>query len=271
MKHKFIGEACVYCGAEATTKDHILGRKFFLIGQRDNLPQVPACRDCNGRKAKYEAYLMTVLPFGAKHPEAAKTLSALVPGRLEKNHKLRRKLEKGFSESGGTSVPIEHESLEALFAMIAKALLWIHYGVRCGTGFDAIGSIFHDQGEAFFRSVIGKGGQPVKRDFGDGAFSYEGSQATDCPEATLWRFTVYGGVSFADSRMPGTASLAVAVTGPEKMIQNLRYRSVLNDPKPPKPGRNDQCPCLSGKKFKKCHGSLTATGSADHPLWFERD
>ena len=24
--------------------------------------------------------------------------------------------------------------------------------------------------------------------------------------------------------------------------------------KPPKVGRNDPCPCGSGKKFKKCHG-----------------
>jgi uncharacterized protein YecA (UPF0149 family) len=24
---------------------------------------------------------------------------------------------------------------------------------------------------------------------------------------------------------------------------------------PPKIGRNDQCPCGSGKKYKKCHGT----------------
>jgi uncharacterized protein YchJ len=26
----------------------------------------------------------------------------------------------------------------------------------------------------------------------------------------------------------------------------------------PKLGRNDQCPCGSGKKFKKCHGTAAA-------------
>lgn len=25
----------------------------------------------------------------------------------------------------------------------------------------------------------------------------------------------------------------------------------------PKPGRNEPCPCGSGKKYKRCHGSLT--------------
>jgi uncharacterized protein YecA (UPF0149 family) len=32
---------------------------------------------------------------------------------------------------------------------------------------------------------------------------------------------------------------------------------ILNFPEPQKPikvGRNDRCPCGSGKKFKKCHG-----------------
>ncbi len=28
-----------------------------------------------------------------------------------------------------------------------------------------------------------------------------------------------------------------------------------------KVGRNDPCPCGSGKKFKKCHGSVTAQAS----------
>lgn len=26
----------------------------------------------------------------------------------------------------------------------------------------------------------------------------------------------------------------------------------------PKPGRNDPCPCGSGRKFKKCHGAAAA-------------
>jgi SWIM/SEC-C metal-binding protein len=36
------------------------------------------------------------------------------------------------------------------------------------------------------------------------------------------------------------------------------FERALNPPEPvraaPTPGRNDPCPCGSGKKFKKCHG-----------------
>ena len=38
------------------------------------------------------------------------------------------------------------------------------------------------------------------------------------------------------------------VTGDELKNPTVRYEI-------PKPGRNDPCPCGSGKKYKKCHGS----------------
>jgi uncharacterized protein len=44
-------------------------------------------------------------------------------------------------------------------------------------------------------------------------------------------------------------------------VQDLRCYWVQNAPRPetrrvaPQPGRNDPCPCGSGKKFKKCHGA----------------
>ena len=63
---------------------------------------------------------MTVLPFGAKNVDATKILSELVPPRLEKNAKLRRKLVRGYDRSGGTSIPFDHKPLIGLFSMIAK-------------------------------------------------------------------------------------------------------------------------------------------------------
>jgi hypothetical protein len=97
MNHKFRGQQCVYCGAEAETSDHTIGRNFFLVERRSDLPQVPACRRCNNEKSKHENYLMIVLAFGAKHPDAAENLRTLVAHRLENkaNAKLLRKLQKG--------------------------------------------------------------------------------------------------------------------------------------------------------------------------------
>jgi len=48
-------------------------------------------------------------------------------------------------------------------------------------------------------------------------------------------------------------------------VQDLRIYWVDHAPRPatrhvpPTPGRNDPCPCGSGKKYKKCHGAAAST------------
>jgi hypothetical protein len=257
MKHKFDGQTCIYCNdTQAESSDHVVGRKFFLEQRRGNLPQVPACKRCNNRKSELEAYLMTVLPFGAKNADAAEILAKLVPPRLEKNAKLERKLRRGYERSGGTAIPFEHKPLEELFAMIAKALAFQYFGVRLGSGYSSIASLFTNEGEEFFSRMLSSGKKHVAGDLGEGTFKYEGAQSKDDPQLTMWRFEIYGGVDFGgDPNVYGPSSLAIAVTGRSEMIGNLFYSSFLKDRKAPEVGRNDPCPCGSGKKHKKCHGS----------------
>ncbi len=256
-RNKMAGLRCVYCGAEASTSDHAVARKFFLVERRDNLPQVPACWKCNNRKSQLESYLMTVLPFGGKHPDAGKHLATLVPARLEKNQKLRRKLARGLDRSGGTSIPFDGKQLEEYLEMVARALAWKHYGIQLGEGHSAIASMFRDGAdEAFAELRAGRFTNEVRGDLGEQTFMYVGSQLHSNPEVTMWRFWFYGGIDFADPRTPEPASVAVAVTGPIATIRNLRYISAKKDHNPRKVGRNDPCPCGSGKKHKKCHGAV---------------
>jgi len=242
----------------------VVGRKFFLEGRRGNLPQVPACKRCNNRKSELEAYLMTVLPFGAKNADAAEILAKLVPPRLEKNAKLQRKLRRGYERSGGTAIPFEHKPLEELFAMIAKALAFQYFGVRLGNGYSSIASLFANEGAGFFAQMLSTGKARVSGDFGEGTFKYDGAQSKDDPQLTMWRFEIYGGVDFGgDPNVNGPSSLAIAVTGRSEMIGNLFYSSFLKDRKAPKVGRNDPCPCGSGRKHKKCHGSVARIEARD--------
>jgi hypothetical protein len=92
MRNSFRGLPCVYCGAPATTDDHVIAAKFFLEPQRGNLPEVPACERCNNEKSHLEDYLMVVLGFGATHPDATVNLDTLVRRRLENNLRLKREL-----------------------------------------------------------------------------------------------------------------------------------------------------------------------------------
>ncbi len=205
---------------------------------------------------------MVVLPFGAKNADAAEILRKLALPRLENkaNAKLLRKLQKGYAGSGGTSIPFDHEPMEELFEMMAKALAWQHFGVRLGEGYSATASLFTNEGENFFEQMLSSGTNHVSGDLGEGTFTFEGAQAPQYPEFTVWRFRIYGGVDFGgDPNVCGPSSLAIAVTGRLEMIRNLRYASFLKNRNAPKVGRNDPCPCGSGEKHKKCHGSVVKT------------
>ncbi len=257
MRNAFRGLPCVYCGAPATSDDHVIAAKFFLEPQRRDLPEVPACQRCNNEKSHLEDYLMVVLGFGAKHPDAKVNLDTLVRRRLENNLRLKRELEAGFD---GVKIPFDHpEKIETLFAMIAQGLAWYHWKVLLKPGFSAIASLFHDSGAPFFTHMLAGWGTPIRvsDDLGNGTFVYEGAQATDVPEATVWRFQMYGGITFGgDPKRPGPASLAVAVTGRDSAIRNLRFKGAVAHRDSKKIGRNESCPCGSGKKYKRCHGGI---------------
>ena len=66
----------------------------------------------------------------------------------------------------------------------------------------------------------------VTQNFGDGTLIYEGIQAKDYAQFTLWRFLVYGGLNFAEtSREPnGKHCIIFAVTGPRAPLDNFWAR-----------------------------------------------
>jgi len=56
-----------------------------------------------------------------------------------------------------------------------------------------------------------------------------------------------------------------------KRERDLVYSAPAKEARPParapadRVGRNDPCPCGSGKKYKKCHGSGEGSGTAPRP------
>jgi hypothetical protein len=53
--------SCVYCGKQATTKDHVIPRCLLEKPFPPNLPTVPSCRTCNEGYSEDEAYFLAVL------------------------------------------------------------------------------------------------------------------------------------------------------------------------------------------------------------------
>jgi hypothetical protein len=220
VSKKYKGKVCVYCSKElATTSDHVFAREFFLVKHRDGLPQAPACNRCNGEKAKIEHYLTTVIPFGGLHRDASAILRTMVPKRLERNSKLRRHLERGFT---GEKIPLEPGQIERLFAFISKGLLWHHWRTVLEVDDGVAVTMIQAAGVAVINNTLArlKPKDHIYADLGEGTFIYEGIQTIDSPRSTFWRFLMYGGACFADSsRDPdGRNSLILAVTGPKSLM-----------------------------------------------------
>jgi hypothetical protein len=236
MSKKFKGECCAYCAKrDAITRDHVFSREFFLLSERDDLPQVPACVECNNDKSKLEHYLTAVLPFGGRHSAAAQNLASMVPKRLSKNAKLHRELASGqqraeISTTRGQSVevmtvPIDGERVEQLFAMIAKGLVWHHWKVYLGNDCVVRAQTVTRFGEQYFDELIFRRNarDRVQVSLGQGAFEYEGVLATDNSDLTAWRFSIYGGLAACED--PATpenfGSQIIVLTGPKALVEAI--------------------------------------------------
>lgn len=229
MGKGYKGKRCVYClEAEADDGDHVLSRQFVLPEHRDNLPKVPACRRCNNEKSKLEHYLTAVMPFGGRHGEAGRNLAEQVPGRLDKNERLRRELVEGaerylVTKNGGswervTKVPLDGRALESLFEYVTRGLAWHHWHLTFGPKFIVRAAFL---GEAARRPVEGlmvKNAERVRGNLGGGAFEYEGAMAWDKSGLTVWRMSLYGVVVAGDGGGAGReakCSAAHCITAPK--------------------------------------------------------
>lgn len=204
MSKKYRGKSCTYCVEQpATQPDHVFAREFFLPNRRSNLPKVPACQACNNDKGKLEHYLTSVLPFGGHHADATTNLSEMVPSRLAKNALLHRQLGAGQSRTwarfGGLfvpsmTVPIDSSKIDALFRYIVKGLVWHHWRVLLAPNASAWAGILSAHGEKLFKRMLALNGHRVSGNLGEGTFVYEGLQAPDIPEMSVWTFSIYGGL-----------------------------------------------------------------------------
>jgi hypothetical protein len=71
-------------------------------------------------------------------------------------------------------------------------------------------------GEEFFDDLFSLAtDKRVRGDLGHGTFQYEGSQAMDWPNITVWRIEVYGGLRFVEQADSDISSSRIGVlTGP---------------------------------------------------------
>jgi hypothetical protein len=207
----------------------VIARGFFLPEDRDNLPQVPACDACNGKKSALETDLMAILPLGARHSSAERNMREMVPGRLEKNRRVHRQLGQGqgrvwVQDDSGLVVqtmtlPIDPTKLLELHKWIARGLMFFHWQVRLTDEHDVTALTLTQAGEEIFdRHFALNAAARVEEDLKNGTFWYEGARAKDEATVTIWRFSMYGGMQFGATTFPGEVASRIGVmTGPRSI------------------------------------------------------
>jgi hypothetical protein len=207
MSKKYRGKTCTYCASlnSSTTGDHVVGRGFFTVQQRGDLPQVPACARCNSEKSALEHYLMTVLPFGGRHPDASTNLAEQVPGRLKKNAALANELRESFrlqprlrlkSFNGGPWTPetvlaIRPDQIIALYRWIAMGLSFEHWDTIASPRDFVIAAAYltASRAQEVDRIFEQAGEFAVHGNLGNGTFVYSAFQHNGF---SIWRMSIYG-------------------------------------------------------------------------------
>lgn len=238
MSKKFKDKTCVYCCRPKSSKtgDHIFAREFFLRNQRNNLPQVPTCNECNNEKSNLEHYLTAILPFGGQHADALKNLETMMPRRLQKNKKLHHHISTKreytwFQENmilrPSMKIPFDGYKLEKLFYFIVRGLVWYHWNLLLTSNtFVRAGCIMKMAEQLFENFFNGNSNQRVNEDLGDGTIRYEGIQSVDSEYLTLWKFSFYGGLKFDALKAPSEISTLIwGLTGKTKAIPDMWIQS----------------------------------------------
>ena len=242
MSKKFKGKLCAYCAtAISDTQDHLFARELFLVTDRGNLPKVPACDACNGRKSQLEHYAASVLPFGGRHSAALTNLQTMIPKRLEKSKPLFRSLDAGkgdiwVQEGSGLivptlAIPIDGLRLKELFEFIVRGLIWHHWRIYLRPCDSTHVMFLTTEGDRQFKAgrFERKEGKRASESFGNGTVEYEGIQDPAAVRTTAWRIRLYGGIQFATGNPAEGVCSIVGVT--------TQTRNSADDPKRLSPSR----------------------------------
>jgi uncharacterized protein len=76
----------------------------------------------------------------------------------------------------------------------------------------------------------------------------------DAGEPAISMYSEDGPPSVSNERLDAVAAAIWAVYTLREVWRSMGPR-IAPVRKAPEPGRNDPCPCGSGKKYKKCHGA----------------
>jgi len=116
---------CVYCGAKATTRDHVPPRLLLERPYPENLRTVPCCLDCNRGASADEEYFLALIAQVSLSPFIGAKLAP--GGTLDRAFTRSPALEQRFLDAMGvdedTGKPFVRPELSRATRVVKKSLL----------------------------------------------------------------------------------------------------------------------------------------------------
>lgn len=210
---KFNGKTCVYCGREKSSElgEHVVSKEFFLVRDRNKLPKVPACGQCNTQKSQHENYVLTVLPIASEHQDAPEYAVLNLFRRLNGNRALARSISlirsspwldaTGEKLEFRDAISVDFTHIQRLLEYIVRGLYAHHMGEILPQNYGVMVSAFTRAKEITARGkirdgVVGSGGTSFSGNLGRGTFLYDATLRPSDKFVSFWRFSIFGGAEF---------------------------------------------------------------------------
>ena len=124
---------CIYCGAHATTRDHVPPKLLLDRPFPQNLQTVPSCRACNNDASLDEQYLLVLLGHVSSSPSIQAKLApgGLIDRTLSRSPALEERLLQALDVDDETGNPIirpEMHRVSRIVQKVATGLFALRYG-----------------------------------------------------------------------------------------------------------------------------------------------
>lgn len=123
FKNKRQNSLCVYCGEEATTREHLPSKVFFEHRDQIDFSILPACKKCNNNFSYHEKYLACYIEFlKSKIYNKDYKIRESIKNTLLKDHFIANKIKNQFKQISGMKYEVSQdtESIEIVLMKLAK-------------------------------------------------------------------------------------------------------------------------------------------------------
>ncbi len=210
---------CIFCGASATTRDHVPPKGIFPDPKPSDLVTVPACKSCNSKTKLDDEYFRWLVATGSGEDEQAhKLIKERIVPKFQLRPALLHKIMKGATRvdvhsEGGIYLgkqPAFHFDRVRIQTVIDKTVRGLYFRAL-GTMLpkDAVvanfilNPIFEDEMKNVICSL------PLN-DIGNGIFSYRYWADDTRPEESFWLLMFFDKTLFFTKTEPNHANSADA-------------------------------------------------------------